>query len=651
MNHLPQLENGIDSWNRWRLNHAEATCHLAGEDLSHGYFFEGDFRQANLRGVNFRRACLIGADLSGADLSGADLTGAYLGDANLYGANLSHADLTEANLDRADLRCANLLGTKIAEADIRTAQLPDPDVDPYTDLFVNSLSQAQANIGRQQIAIMPIMPGGSSTHAAQTATQIKGSKIKASVQSDPRLVTASVRQSLLQQMRLHLQSLTHESPEAAVLRQQAIRQSAAPVALKALTQQKAEIRSKAMAGPAQGIAPPAQGIAPNKPLAQRRLAQQGSGILSAPTVPLAEGRRAWGRRQMDKRLSARVRRGLWVPAVAASLCLAVGLSLGLVNLDSQQVVAQSQTATSFALAKSLAGSSQVWAVATAQNDRSNWVIGGGANGQIEIWDGQTGEMIRAMAEPSQGIAAHKSGVRSLAVSSSGQWLVSGGNDGLKVWKLVTGTLVHSIPEVRFPGKTLPSPVGSVAISPDEKTFISSDHDGTITAWDLSSGQQIYSFDNGAPVWSIAIAPNGKSFVGGSNDLAVRQWDLASGKLLKEFAGHEDAVHTVAISPDGKTLASGSNDSTVKLWDLVAGSLQTTLSGHGDGVVSLAISPDGKTLASGSDDSTVKLWDLPSHQLSETLIDSETHDGIWAIAFDPAGQILVSGNRDKTVKVW
>jgi WD40 repeat protein len=639
MNHLSQLENGIDSWNRWRLNHAEATCHLAGEDLSHGYFFEGNFRRANLRGVNFRRACLIGADLSGADLSGADLTGAYLGDANLYGANLSHANLTEANLDRADLRCANLLGTKIAEADIRTAQLPDPNVDPYTDLWVSSLSQAQANIGRQQIAL-PIIPGGSSTHVAQIAAQIEGSKIKASVQSDPRLVTAAVRQSLLQQMRLHLQSLTHESPEAAVLRQQAIRQSAAPVALKALAQQKAEIRSKVTAGPAQGIAP-------NKPLAQRRLAQQGSGLLSVPTVPLAEGRRAWGRRQMDKRLSARVRRRLWVPAVAASVCLAVGLSLGLVNLDSQQVVAQSQTATAFALAKSLVGSSQVWAVATAQNDRSNWVIGGGANGQIEIWDGQTGEMIRAIAEPSQGIAAHKSGVRSLAVSTSGQWLVSGGNDGLKVWKLGTGTLVHSIPEIT-------SPVESVAISPDEKTFISSDQEGSITAWDLSSGEQLYSFDNGAPVWSIAIAPNGKSFVGGSDDLAVRQWDLASGKLLKEFAGHEDAVHTVAISPDGKILASGSNDSTVKLWDLATGSLQTTLSGHGDGVVSLAISSDGKTLASGSDDSTVKLWDLPSYQLSETLSDPSNlnRDGlIFAVAFDPQGQVLVSGDQDKTVKVW
>ncbi len=617
MNHLPQLENGIDSWNRWRLKHAEVSCQLAGEDLSHGYFFEGNFRCANLKGVNFQRACLIGADLSGADLSGADLSGAYLGDANLYGANLSHANLTQANLDRADLRCANLLGTRIAEADIRTAKLPDPNVDPYADIFISSLSPVQL------------------AQAKSVEEQSTIAFRKVAVAGDARLSTAAVRQSLLQQMRIHLQSLTHESPEAALLRQQAIRQSAVLVAPR-------------------GIAQAAKGMTATEPLAQRRLAQQGSGILSAPPAQLAVGRRAshssrWGRRQRDQRLSARLERQisrhrLWIPA-AASLCFTFGLSLGLINLNFQKGVAQSQTVASFALAKSLVGSSQLWAVATAQvstaqSGQTNWVIGGGSDGQIEIWDGQTGEIIRE-------IAAHAAGVRSLAVSTSGQWLVSSSNDGLKVWKLNTGNLVHSIPEVS-------SPVGSVAISPDEQTFISSDHDGTITAWDLSSGEQLYSFDNGAPVWAIAIAPDGKSFVGGSEDLAVRQWALASGKLLKEFAGHDAAVHTVAISPDGKTLASGSDDSTVKLWDLAAGGLETTLKGHGDRIVSLAISPDGKTLASGSDDSTVKLWDLPSQRLSETLSNPSNVNRdalVLAVAFDPQGQVLVSGDRDKTVKVW
>ena len=39
MSHLKLLENGIESWNRWRLSNAQVICDLSGQDLSHGYFF------------------------------------------------------------------------------------------------------------------------------------------------------------------------------------------------------------------------------------------------------------------------------------------------------------------------------------------------------------------------------------------------------------------------------------------------------------------------------------------------------------------------------------------------------------------------------------------------------------------------------------
>ena len=148
MDRLTLLKNGVETWNKWRSLHPNEPCDLAGQDLSYGYFFGGNFCQVNLRGANLRQACLISADFRGADLTGADLTGAYLADAVFYGADLSHADLSGANLDRTDLRRANLLGVQLVRADIRLAYLPDPKIDPFTDEVVHLL--AQRNLSAQQ---------------------------------------------------------------------------------------------------------------------------------------------------------------------------------------------------------------------------------------------------------------------------------------------------------------------------------------------------------------------------------------------------------------------------------------------------------------------------------------------------------------------
>ncbi len=211
MNQLIRLKNGIEGWNRWRLSHAEVICDLAGEDLSHGYFFEGNFSGANLKGASLQRACLIGADLRCADLSGADLTGTYLGDADLGGANLSYANLTNANLDRANLQGANLLGAQIADADIRADHLPDANVESDSGVLASSLSQTRLV---DESAVMP-----KNQHSIAP---------RASIKNAPQRLTAAFRQSLLQQ-----RSLTRKRPEAALIRQQAIiRQSAAPLAMK-----------------------------------------------------------------------------------------------------------------------------------------------------------------------------------------------------------------------------------------------------------------------------------------------------------------------------------------------------------------------------------------------------------------------------------
>lgn len=109
MDCLALIKQDIDSWNRWRLTQSETQLSLAGQDLSHGYFFEGDFSGVDLSGADLRRACLIGANFRDANLTGADLRDAYLGDASFESANLSNANLLGAHLDGVDLARAQFL--------------------------------------------------------------------------------------------------------------------------------------------------------------------------------------------------------------------------------------------------------------------------------------------------------------------------------------------------------------------------------------------------------------------------------------------------------------------------------------------------------------------------------------------------------------
>ncbi|MEL6603018.1 MAG: pentapeptide repeat-containing protein [Cyanobacteria bacterium J06614_10] len=595
-NHLALLEQGIERWNQWRASHPDAPCSLEGQDLSHGYFFEGDFRNVNLRGANLQRACLVGADFRGADLSNADLSGAYLGDANLHGANLLNTDLSKAKLERADMRRANLIGTRLEEADIRTTHLPDTAAAPYTETVAYLLWQQQQHTNPEALPAAQAQPTSpdSDQRSAQKAPQQKRHTDKRLLSRPPLampFLKASLQDSAYRLFRIGQktdQKNNATSAPAKTSREQSIRQSAFPM--------------------------------------------------------LSKADQPWGRRERDRRLPSLIanrfaRQASWLPAVtAAAIALAIGLPFITPNpIDPQQVAAQS--GISLALAKSLTGTSQVWAVAThTQADGTPIVIGGGSEGQIEIWDGHTGRTMLTLV-------GHADGVRTLAVSESGQWLVSGSSDGINVWRPETGELVHHIP-------LFGSAVEALAIAPDENTFISSDRDGNITAWDLAQGEQRYSIASDSIVWSIAIAPDSASFVTGSGDQAIRQWDLATGAPLKTFTGHSDDVRTVAISPNGKTLASGSSDETIKLWDIASGTLQKTLTSPGDRILSLAISPDSKTLASSGSDRSLKLWDLSSHQVAKTAKTlDENVDVVVALTFDPVNPTLISGGRGQTVRIW
>jgi uncharacterized protein YjbI with pentapeptide repeats len=127
--------DGVEVWNRHRLENPDEHVVLVGADL-HG----ADLRAADLRGANLYGAVLYKANLYGADLHGAVLRAAVLSETVLIRAVLYGADLHGAVLRRADLHGAVLRGVVLTGADLRGADLSGADL--MADFRPADLSEA-----------------------------------------------------------------------------------------------------------------------------------------------------------------------------------------------------------------------------------------------------------------------------------------------------------------------------------------------------------------------------------------------------------------------------------------------------------------------------------------------------------------------------
>ncbi|MHC5746196.1 MAG: WD40 repeat domain-containing protein [Nostoc sp.] len=248
------------------------------------------------------------------------------------------------------------------------------------------------------------------------------------------------------------------------------------------------------------------------------------------------------------------------------------------------------------------------------------------------------------------------GVRAVAISSSGQTLISAGRDDtIKFWNLRTGKLLRSL-DAHSDGVT------SIAISPDGKQIVTGGiSTPTMKVWDLRTFFMLKG-DSGhtQPVETVAISSDGKFIASGSDDHTIKLWDLHTLKLLDTIPAHSGFVSKVAFSPDMQTLvtAGGGDDNTIRLIDLQTKKTRHILKGHKTGVDAIAITPDSKKLVSGSFGqlvsrnraiSTLKLWNLQTGKLLHEFTDN--FSSVESLAISPDGKILICGNYDGTIKLW
>jgi len=251
------------------------------------------------------------------------------------------------------------------------------------------------------------------------------------------------------------------------------------------------------------------------------------------------------------------------------------------------------------------------------------------------------------------LKGHSHYVQDVAISSDGQFALSGSWDGtLRLWDLNTGLTTR-----RFVGHT--KDVLSVAFSADNRQIVSGSRDKAINLWNTLGQLKFVITEDGHKEWVSCVRfspnPNTPLIVSAGWDKVVKVWNLQHCKLRTNLLGHTGYVNTVTVSPDGSLCASGGKDGTAMLWDLNEGRHLSSLEA-GDIIYALTFSPIRYWLCAATA-SGIKIWDLeskacvfelkPEHNQSKKAVPIQC----ISLAWSADGTTLFAGYTDKIVRVW
>ncbi|KAL0615505.1 Periodic tryptophan protein 2-like protein [Plecturocebus cupreus] len=235
----------------------------------------------------------------------------------------------------------------------------------------------------------------------------------------------------------------------------------------------------------------------------------------------------------------------------------------------------------------------------AINSSGDWIAFGCSGlGQLLVWEWQSESYVLKQ----QG---HFNSMVALAYSPDGQYIVTGGDDGkVKVWNTLSGFCFVTFTEHS-------SGVTGVTFTATGYVVVTSSMDGTVRAFDLHRYRNFRTFTSPRPTQFSCVAVDGSGEIisaGAQDSFEIFVWSMQTGRLLDVLSGHEGPISGLCFNPMKSILASASWDKTVRLWDMFdSWRTKETLALTSD-ALAVTFRPDGAELAVATLNSQITFWD-------------------------------------------
>ena len=166
-------------------------------------------------------------------------------------------------------------------------------------------------------------------------------------------------------------------------------------------------------------------------------------------------------------------------------------------------------------------------------------------------------------------------------------------------------------------------VKHVFFTPDARRVISVSEDKSVRAWDVATGDSVYTARlpaapgaEGTP-FAAALSPNGKQLAIGTFPLGKGKLGIPfhvmsvdTGHLLATVSGAREVIRALHFSRDGRKIAVGCSNGVLQVYDIVAKKWIFEMRAHSRHISQVRINPKRPLLATVSPSAKeVKIWSL------------------------------------------
>jgi len=197
--------------------------------------------------------------------------------------------------------------------------------------------------------------------------------------------------------------------------------------------------------------------------------------------------------------------------------------------------------------------------------------------------------------------AHKGGVTTVKISHNVRFVITGGAEGdIRVWELKTKDMVSHLKEHA-------ARVNEVKMFPNDQYAISVSRDRCLLTWDLRQEKRLTAHrEKHGGINCMAVSSNQTTVITAGQEKTLTYWDLRMADPARVIELDEE-VNTMSMSPDDRYIATAGSGLVVKIWDVNAGAELSRGSGHSRPAQRLSFSPDGKQVVSAGLDHSVLVW--------------------------------------------